>query len=192
MRLWSTEIRKVSNISSDAVSGENRHAFHSESMLDTRICHRFSARNRYSSLSYYLLFHMLFLMLCVLQTRDINLPNTIMAFHGKVSSYYAREARVSDRFLIRGRIRLSLSLSLTCWYLRNMICKTSVFGDTCKRARRANCNKTEARDYCEIIALTMRGERVSVRRQRHWRAGVPCTYIPRIASSTSRYSSAAP
>lgn len=135
-------------------------------------------------ISYYLLFHMLFLMLCVLPTGFI--CHTVTAFHDKVSNCNARRKVCvwPISFFIAGDSALS-SIVTYLWYLRNIICKTSVFGGIVQ-TRRKDCDREDSE-----IALTQEKEKEVYRK--HATSMWECvTYIPRIASSTFRCSSAAP
>lgn len=111
----------------------------------------------------------------------------------KVSNCNARrEACVSDRLLsfflfkIAGDSTLS-SIVTYLWYLRNTICKTSMFGDIVQTRRGAYCDREDS----EIALLYVR-EKGRVQKTRYQHVRVRYTYIPRIVSSTSRCSSAAP
>lgn len=112
-------------------------------------------------ISYYLLFHMLFLMLCVLPTGFI--CHTVTAFHDKVTNCIrTKESVCLTVFFFYSRRDSTLSSIVTyLWYLRNTNCKTSECLEiSCKRAEEHIATETDSE-----IALSYARKRKSIQRR---------------------------
>lgn len=103
---------------------------------------------------------MLFLMLCVLPTGFI--CHTVTAFHDKISNCNARrEACVWPISFLAGDLAL-FSIVTYLWYLRNTICKMSVFGGIVQTRRGAYCDREDSE-----IALSYARERGRIQKTRY-------------------------